>query len=118
MRYQLKQIHCRPWTLNGLSLKLIGSAANPDLAAAAARAPVVIEREACAFNPFAKQQNPIVIIFATSRTQPSTIAPTHPLFRAAVESSSPQIPERIDPPAAAISTSSGLHPSTAINSSS
>ena len=36
--------------------KLIGSAANPDLAAAAARVPVVIEREACAFNPFAKQQ--------------------------------------------------------------
>ena len=36
--------------------KLIGGAANPDLAAAAARAPVVIEREACAFNPFAKQQ--------------------------------------------------------------
>src|SRR5215831_4026426 len=25
MRYQLKQIHCRPWTLNGLSLKLIES---------------------------------------------------------------------------------------------
>ena len=25
MRYQLKQIHCRPWLLNGLSLKLIDS---------------------------------------------------------------------------------------------
>src|SRR6266699_5232154 len=25
MRYHLKQIHCRPWTLNGLSLKLIES---------------------------------------------------------------------------------------------
>ena len=25
MRYQLKQIHCRPWLLNGLSLKLIES---------------------------------------------------------------------------------------------
>jgi Fe-Mn family superoxide dismutase len=25
MRYQLKQIHCRPWTLNGLSLRLIES---------------------------------------------------------------------------------------------
>src|SRR6266850_2090506 len=25
MRYTLKQIHCRPWTLNGLSLKLIES---------------------------------------------------------------------------------------------
>jgi Fe-Mn family superoxide dismutase len=25
MRYQLKQIHCRPWTLNGLSLQLIES---------------------------------------------------------------------------------------------
>jgi Fe-Mn family superoxide dismutase len=25
MRYQLKQIHCRPWTLNGLSLPLIES---------------------------------------------------------------------------------------------
>src|SRR5688572_27756173 len=25
MRYQLKQIFCRPWTLNGLSLKLIES---------------------------------------------------------------------------------------------
>ena len=25
MRYQLKQIHCRPWTLSGLSLKLIES---------------------------------------------------------------------------------------------
>jgi superoxide dismutase, Fe-Mn family len=25
MRYSLKQIHCRPWTLNGLSLKLIES---------------------------------------------------------------------------------------------
>ena len=25
MRYQLKQIYCRPWTLNGLSLKLIES---------------------------------------------------------------------------------------------
>lgn len=25
MKYQLKQIHCRPWTLNGLSLKLIES---------------------------------------------------------------------------------------------
>ncbi len=25
MRYRLKQIHCRPWTLNGLSLKLIES---------------------------------------------------------------------------------------------
>lgn len=25
MRYMLKQIHCRPWTLNGLSLKLIES---------------------------------------------------------------------------------------------
>ncbi len=25
MRYALKQIHCRPWTLNGLSLKLIES---------------------------------------------------------------------------------------------
>src|SRR5438309_5548692 len=25
MRYHLRQIHCRPWTLNGLSLKLIES---------------------------------------------------------------------------------------------
>ena len=25
MKYQLKQIYCRPWTLNGLSLKLIES---------------------------------------------------------------------------------------------
>src|SRR5215212_7426611 len=25
MRYTLKQIHCRPWTLSGLSLKLIES---------------------------------------------------------------------------------------------
>jgi Fe-Mn family superoxide dismutase len=25
MRYQVKQIHCRPWTLNGLSIKLIES---------------------------------------------------------------------------------------------
>src|SRR5476649_494813 len=25
MRYQLKQIHCRPWTLNGLSLPMIES---------------------------------------------------------------------------------------------
>ena len=25
MRYQLKQIYCRPWTLSGLSLKLIES---------------------------------------------------------------------------------------------
>src|SRR5215510_7164410 len=25
MRYQLKQIHCRPWTLSGLSLPLIES---------------------------------------------------------------------------------------------
>ena len=25
MRYALKQIHCRPWLLNGLSLKLIES---------------------------------------------------------------------------------------------
>lgn len=25
MRYPLKQIHCRPWTLNGLSLRLIES---------------------------------------------------------------------------------------------
>src|SRR6476619_196071 len=25
MRYKLKQIHCRPWTLSGLSLKLIES---------------------------------------------------------------------------------------------
>ena len=25
MRYELKQIHCRPWQLNGLSLKLIES---------------------------------------------------------------------------------------------
>src|SRR5688572_31707799 len=25
MRYTIKQIHCRPWTLNGLSLKLIES---------------------------------------------------------------------------------------------
>ena len=25
MRYQLKQIYCRPWLLNGLSLKLIES---------------------------------------------------------------------------------------------
>ena len=25
MRYQLKQIYCRPWMLNGLSLKLIES---------------------------------------------------------------------------------------------
>src|SRR5256886_14304913 len=25
MRYHLKQIHCRPWSLNGLSLKLIES---------------------------------------------------------------------------------------------
>ena len=25
MRYHLKQIHCRPWLLNGLSLKLIES---------------------------------------------------------------------------------------------
>src|SRR6201988_5140096 len=25
MRYKLKQIHCRPWTLNGLSLQLIES---------------------------------------------------------------------------------------------
>ena len=24
-KYQLKQIHCRPWTLSGLSLKLIES---------------------------------------------------------------------------------------------
>jgi MFS family permease len=35
---------------------LIGSAANPQLAAASTRAPIVIERQACAFNPFAKQQ--------------------------------------------------------------
>src|SRR5258705_8990807 len=25
MRYQIKQIHCRPWLLNGLSVKLIES---------------------------------------------------------------------------------------------
>src|SRR6267142_6193 len=25
MRYKLKPIHCRPWTLNGLSLKLVES---------------------------------------------------------------------------------------------
>jgi len=25
MKYRIKQIHCRPWTLNGLSLKLIES---------------------------------------------------------------------------------------------
>ena len=25
MKYQLKQIHCRPWTLSGLSLPLIES---------------------------------------------------------------------------------------------
>ena len=25
MRYQLKQVYCRPWTLSGLSLKLIES---------------------------------------------------------------------------------------------
>ena len=25
MRYQLKQIHCRPWTLSGLSLPLTES---------------------------------------------------------------------------------------------
>ena len=25
MRYQLKQIYCRPWTLSGFSLKLIES---------------------------------------------------------------------------------------------
>jgi superoxide dismutase, Fe-Mn family len=25
MRYQLKQIHCRPWTLKGLSPRLIES---------------------------------------------------------------------------------------------
>jgi hypothetical protein len=25
MRYRLKQIHCRPWLLSGLSLKLIES---------------------------------------------------------------------------------------------
>jgi MFS family permease len=37
--------------------KLIGGAANPELAAAADRAPVVIERQACAFNPLAKTQN-------------------------------------------------------------
>ncbi len=36
--------------------KMIGGAANPELAATAARAPVAIERQACAFNPFAKQQ--------------------------------------------------------------
>lgn len=36
--------------------KLIGAAANPELATAAARAPVVIERAACAYNPLAKQQ--------------------------------------------------------------
>jgi hypothetical protein len=36
--------------------KLIGGAANPELNAAAVRAPVVIERQACAFNPFARQQ--------------------------------------------------------------
>src|SRR6188768_2195295 len=46
------------------------------------------------------------------------IAPAHPLLRAAVESSSPQIPDRIDPPAAAMSTSSGRQPSTALSSSS
>jgi len=68
--------------------------------------------------PRANVSNPIAFIFPESRTAPSTIAPTHPLFRAAVESSSPQIPDRIDPPAAAISTSSALHESTAISSSS
>ncbi|MDP8994695.1 MAG: MFS transporter [Pseudomonadota bacterium] len=36
--------------------KLMGSAANPDLAAVAARAPVTIEREACDFDPFAERQ--------------------------------------------------------------
>ncbi len=35
---------------------LMGSAANPNLAAAAERAPVVIQRESCEFNPFAPAQ--------------------------------------------------------------
>jgi MFS family permease len=35
---------------------LMGSAANPGLAAAAVRAPVVIQRESCAFDPFAERQ--------------------------------------------------------------
>ena len=35
---------------------VIGKAANPDLAAAAARAPVVVSGPACRYSPFAKQQ--------------------------------------------------------------
>lgn len=35
---------------------LMGSAANPNLAAAAERAPVVIQRESCEFDPFAQAQ--------------------------------------------------------------
>ncbi len=44
----------------------------------------------------------MAVILHTSRTAPSTIAPTQPRFCAAVESSSPQIPDRIEPAAAAI----------------
>ena len=44
MRYQLKQIHCRPWTLNGLSVKLIESHYENNYGGALRRANAITEQ--------------------------------------------------------------------------
>src|SRR5262245_22069023 len=68
--------------------------------------------------PRPKTGNCISRILLRSRTAPSTITPTQPQFFAAVVSSSPQTPDRVEPPAAAMITSSARHVSTAFSSSS
>src|ERR1051326_5374063 len=44
MRYRLKQIFCRPWTLNGLSLKLIESHYENNYGGAVRRLNAISER--------------------------------------------------------------------------
>ena len=44
MRYQLKQIYCRPWTLSGLSLKLIESHYENNYGGALRRLNAIIEQ--------------------------------------------------------------------------
>ena len=56
-------------------------------------------------------------IWATSRTAPPTITPTHQVLRAAAESSSPPITDHIEPANAHTRASSGRHASTTASSS-
>lgn len=71
---------------------LMGSAANPGLAAAAERAPVVIQRESCDFDPFAERQREfcgqVLGEFAKLGVRYDFASPPEPAF--AIATSGPQ----------------------------